>query len=144
MKNIFLFIAFVAIGLSACTGKAQGQSSSNNASASSGKQIITEEKATNAESTARMYYLASSQHEEFTFDRNGTLTKYLRIYTFVDGANKENGLEAVKGNGAVNARIEGNTIVIEGDYSATRENKDITYDKVKSDLNEAGTKYTER
>ena len=147
--SIKIGVMSLVIGLFvvSCGGSGSSKTSGTSQSTVQGgtKQIITEDKATDVESMARLYYFAASMHEEFTFDKSGALTKYLKVYTFLDGANKQQGLENAIANGisAANVKIEGNTLVINNEtYLAIYAISDVKYDKVKETLDNDGTKYT--
>ena len=107
-----------------------------------GKQLITKNKKTGEGSEARDYYYADTSREEFTFDKSGTLIDYKRIYTFVDGADKEKALEYITMAG-FKASIEGNTLVVDGDgYFLSYSYAESNFDEIKERLDGKGTEYT--
>jgi hypothetical protein len=148
-KNSMIALAIGLVMISCGGGNSNKQSGTEatetkmeTAKVSSGQQLITNDIKTGEGSEARNYYYADTFREEFAFDRNGTLTDYKRIYTFVEGANKEKALEYITFAG-FKASIEGNTLVVDGNgnylgfpYSESN------FAEIKERLDGKGTKYT--
>ena len=152
MKKVFLVIASVAIMaliLVGCSGKSNSNSQSSNSntttattSQSSGRQLITADTKTGEGSEARDRYFADTVREEFTFSRNGTLTGFKRIYTFVDGTDKERALECIAA-AEFKATIDGNTLVVDGDGNYLGfPYADSNFDEIKGRMDDRGTQYT--
>ena len=149
MKRIFILtiaiMAIMSLALVGCSKKetssgnsTPSQSSSNN---SRGQQLITEDTKTAEGSEARSQYFADTVREEFTFNRNGTLTGFKRIYTFVDGADKERALERITA-AEFKATIDGNTLVVDGDGNYLGfPYADSNFDEIKGRMDDRGTKY---
>ena len=152
MKKIFLAIALVAVlamVFAGCSGKSNSGSSSGNsdnsaqsASQSGGKQLITADTKTGEGSEARDQYFADTVREEFTFEKNGILTDYKRIYTFVDSADKEKALDRITA-ADFKANINGNTLVVDGDGNYLGfPYADSNFDEIKERADSRGTQYT--
>ncbi|MDR3299038.1 MAG: hypothetical protein LBU43_03305 [Candidatus Accumulibacter sp.] len=151
-KIIALALALVlAISLAACgekdTGSTGGNSNtpgtsrggSNNSNAQS---LITEDIKTGEGSEARNYYYADTVHEEFTFAKDGTLTGYKKIYSFVKGADKEKALKYIT-LAEFKAAIEGNTLVVDGNGNYLGFHyAESNLNEIKKRLNDRGAKYT--
>ena len=108
----------------------------------SGQSLITDDVKTGEGSEARQQYFADTIREEFTFDKNDALTGYKKIYTFVDGADKDKALERITAAG-YKASIDGNTLVVDGDgnYSGFPY-ADTKLDEIKGSFDSNGAQYT--
>jgi len=86
-------------------------------------------------------YYAKDVREEFTFDQNGVLIRYLKVYTFKDSADKESALAYVIAAG-FNARVVENELITDNSYYIGRALSECKVDDVKGWLDKENKKYT--
>ena len=118
------------------------QSGENN-NQSKGSKLIAAEANVEEGSESYTRYYAVSFHEEYTFDKDGTLTDYKKIYTLRDDADTEAALDyATNGQGYTASIVDGK-LVIDGNgrYSGVKY-ADWDMERVKSVLDKRGTTYT--
>jgi hypothetical protein len=132
----------LALPLVVCDKSGDGGGSAAATTSGGGQRLITVDKETAVSSEARDYYYADTSREEFAFDKKGTLTGYKKIYTFVDGADKEKALEYIT-QGGFKASIEGNTLVVDGDGNYAGFPYDSSnFNEIKERLDGKNTQYT--
>ncbi|MDR0578644.1 MAG: hypothetical protein LBI87_14220 [Candidatus Accumulibacter sp.] len=129
---VFLFACTLLVGIS-FTGQAS-------AVQSGGKQIITEERKVGEGSEAWEGYQAKSLHEEFFFDKSDTLTLYVKVYAFRDGANTKRALEYITDAG-FKAQIEGNSLVVSSANYLGFKCSEYKIDEIKKRLDAKSIKY---
>ena len=136
--------------LSACGGDGENDNPSGDGNTTDapggnnpggGSQIVTDERIPGEESQAKLNYHAKSIRDEFTFGADGKLSSYKTVYTFEEGADKEDGLEFCLGMG-FNAKIEGETLVVEYSVYLNKDLPDWSFDGVKAELDALGVTYS--
>ena len=109
-------------------------------------KIITEEVAIDADTTEAQEYHFASEHEEFSFAADGTLTEYLRIFTFLDDADKDEGLANAKVSFSSEGTVElrGNTVVVNISTFDGMPLNERTIDEVRNHLKQEGQQFSEQ
>ena len=144
--NLKLVLIALAIGLmfAACGGNKQQENAEvpeKTTSIQVANQIITNENDIGEGSVAWEQFQAKKMFEEFVFDNNNTLTRYIKTYIFRDNANKERALEQTL-DGGFNARIEGENLIIDSENYLGFPCSEYDFNEIKNRLDEKGVIYS--
>ena len=144
MKKVIcltLALLLLTLSLTSCGGDSVND---ENVVPEGGRRLITEENDVAEGSMPRRQYFAKSMREEFIFDKDDILTKYIKIYTFIDDITAEEkaaGLENLV-TADYNAMIEGDMIMVYNNDFLGSACSDHTLESVKTRLDEKSVIYT--